>query len=341
MKSLITVLTILFVFNGFACLNESGMNLDGEAIEFDFYADELFVQTNRYYTQEKIDEKLTYLNKRLVKAEKSDRDGIYTDISVYMIYNGNYQKAIDYLHLNVIEKDSNYSFCSNIGVAHELVGNLDSALYYTEKALTLNPKSHRASEWIHVKILEAEIAIAKNKDWLKSHTIFGFPLSKDSIPTDFPTDFDTKNFAITSGFQLVERSFFVREENQDPVFSQLILLHADAVAREFDTKKSIPIYQLAADHDTTLKEIVDMRIAYLNALHSNDDLDEDISLNMRHDQREEGQFVDADEDGVADTVEEPKKKRTIIKGLVYYLGGGFVLLVIGMVFFIRKKPKQP
>ncbi len=78
-----------------------------------------------------------------------------------------------------------------------------------------------------------------------------------------------------------------------------------------------------------------------NQFNLNNDPSDDTELNERHDQREEGQFVDADEDGVADTVEEPKKKRTIIKGLVYYLGGGFVLLVIGMVFFIRKKPKQP
>jgi hypothetical protein len=47
-----------------------------------------------------------------------------------------------------------------------------------------------------------------------------------------------------------------------------------------------------------------------------------------------------EDDGIADSVEKPKKKK-VIKGLIYYLGGGFVLLVIGMVFFIRKKPKTP
>ena len=38
--------------------------------------------------------------------------------------------------------------------------------------------------------------------------------------------------------------------------------------------------------------------------------------------------------------EKPKKEKKIIKGLIYYLAGGFVLLLIGMIFFIRKKPKQ-
>ncbi len=78
-----------------------------------------------------------------------------------------------------------------------------------------------------------------------------------------------------------------------------------------------------------------------NQFNLNNDPSDDIELNERHDQREEGQFVDADEDGVTDTVEEPKKKKTIIKGLIYYLGGGLVLLIIGMIFFIRKKPKRP
>lgn len=46
-------------------------------------------------------------------------------------------------------------------------------------------------------------------------------------------------------------------------------------------------------------------------------------------------------DALLEEDEEPKKDKKIIKGLIYYLGAGFVLLIIGMIFFLRKKPTHP
>lgn len=345
MKHLLFILSSIFILNSSACLNETGINLVGELTEFGFLRYRIFDHPERSPNKAKIKERLKELNEKLAQSKELNKDDIYTDIGVYMIYDGNYQEAIDFMHSNVIVKDSNYSFCSNIGVAHELGGNLDSALYWTQKGLDLNPYSHGSSEWIHIKILEAEIAISKDNNWLSSHTIFDFPISKDSVPTIFPDDFDLYDFCTESGYQLGERSFFVREENQDPVFSQLILLHADALALGFDTKKCIPIYLLAAEHDKSLQVIVDKRIAYLRAFNVKNGLSEEeeiagLGLNGIFEQAP-SQDEELDENGESDSVEKPKKKRKIIKGLIYYLGGGFVVLVIVMIFFIRKKPKRP
>ncbi len=67
-------------------------------------------------------------------------------------------------------------------------------------------------------------------------------------------------------------------------------------------------------------------------------LSTDAGLNFQSDDHQPEQVNE--EEGISNGAEKPKKKK-VIKGLIYYLGGGFVLLVIGMVFFIRKKPKMP
>ncbi|MFT5819362.1 MAG: tetratricopeptide (TPR) repeat protein [Crocinitomix sp.] len=341
MKHLLFILSLLIVFNGIACLNESGTNLDGEITEL--RKDIIFNRPINFPGQDRIDEKLIELNERLSKSEKANKDYIHTDISVYMIYNGDYQEAIDYLHENVIIKASNYSFCSNIGVAHELVGNLDSALYWTQKGLNLNPDSHNNSEWIHIKILEAEIALSKDKNWLKNHDIFDIPLSKDSIPTLFTEELTAHKFFYASSFQLHERSYFVKPENQDPVFARLILLHADAVARDQDTRACIRTYGLAAQYDTSLQGIVDKRIAYIEAYNYNNERSEegDVAEGGLDAIMDIDTLKDENLENETDIVEKPKKKKKIIKGLIYYLGGGFLLLLLGMVYFIRRKPKKP
>jgi tetratricopeptide (TPR) repeat protein len=365
MKQLLFILTTLFTFNGFACLNESGTNLAGETQMIDRLIFTMFERSKRSPSQESIDDKLIALKDKLAASNKSNNDDIHTDLGAYMIYDGRYQAAIDYMHAYVKLKSSNYSFCSNIGVAHELVGNLDSALYFTQKGLDINPNSHGGSEWIHIKILEAEIAISKDKNWLESNSIFDFPIAKDSVPTVFPKDFDIKAFVYQCGDQLEERSFFVRKENQDPVFSQVILYYADAIAREFDIKNCLKTYELAADHDNSLRGIVNKRIAYLKNYNLKNGIDtfvlghgggldglsetdtdlseqisdEDETLNTGQDPRAEGQYLDDNGEVVSEGTEKPKRK--IIKGLIYYLGGGFVLLLIGMIYFIRKKPKKP
>jgi len=59
--------------------------------------------------------------------------------------------------------------------------------------------------------------------------------------------------------------------------------------------------------------------------------------------------IDPSNDQVSDSINgtitdlegenKPKKKKKIIKNLIYYLGAGFVLMLVLMYFFLRRKPK--
>lgn len=323
---------------GIACLNLSGTNLSGEhttldMIYFDF-------EINEYPDQEQIDKGLASLREDLETAASTEKDELYTDIAAYMIYDGDYQEAIDYLHKNVQEKENNYSFYSNIGVAHELVGNLDSALYYTQKALIVDNASHGGSEWIHIRILQAEIAVEKNPNWMDNNSVLGFPISADSTPTVLPDTLSPYHFNDHLYFQLHERTYFVKPESQDPFVGQLLLLHADVIARYFDTDHCLPIYQLAADYDNSLQELVNQRVAYLNNFNTENGLEayeytDETGHNIRHDDQKNKNLSD---EAISEPDEKPKKKKKVIKGLIYYLGAGFVLLLILMVFYLRKKP---
>lgn len=326
MKIYVFLITFFSLTVGIACLNETGKNLEGEIIELDFFY--FFENPTNYPDQNQIDERLSELRSKLAEAPKdSNKDDLYTDISAYMIYNGEYQEAIDYLNKNVKVKNTNYNFCSNIGVAHELVGNLDSALFFTSLGINLNPESHNSSEWIHIKILEAEIALKKDKNWLDKNDIFDFKMSKDSIPTVFPKKLTLDDFCYQLYFQLEERTYFVKAKNQDPVVARLILIMADASTRAFDVKKSIVTYKLAAEYDTSLTSIVDKRIAYLQ---TPDNGFEPPIYGL------ENEYTTIEEQNALDETK-PKTPKKIIPNLEYYLLGGFFLLIVGLYFMLRKK----
>ena len=66
-----------------------------------------------------------------------------------------------------------YQTAANMGTAYELTGDDEKALHWIRTGIRRNPYSHMKAEWLHVKILEAKIALKKDPHWLESHTITG------------------------------------------------------------------------------------------------------------------------------------------------------------------------
>lgn len=96
-----------------------------------------------------------------------------SDIAVNLAYLGRPDESLQILSRLQRAMPNEYMIAANLGTTYELLGKNDSALFYIKKGIELNPESHKGSEWVHVKILEAKLALAKDANWLATHSVLG------------------------------------------------------------------------------------------------------------------------------------------------------------------------
>lgn len=96
------------------------------------------------------------------------------DLAVALAHAGQAAEAVTLLEGIEREKPGLYVTAANLGTAYELVGNNTRALDWIRQGIQRNPDSHQGSEWLHVRILEAKLALEKDPSWLGDHSILGF-----------------------------------------------------------------------------------------------------------------------------------------------------------------------
>ncbi len=130
-----------------------------------------------------------------------------SDKGLLLILLKRYNEAIE-IFLNIEKLEPNrYSTAVNIGTAYELIGQNYNALKWIKKCVTINSSSHKNSEWIHVKILEAKI---KGEQCYTSVFLIKTDFGTDELPS---TDLSYKQlFDLSSQlyYQINERASFVK-----------------------------------------------------------------------------------------------------------------------------------
>ena len=149
-----------------------------------------------------------------------------------------------------------YNIVANLGTAYELHGDKVKALELLRKAVAINPLSHFGSEWIHIRILEEQLAATPDykkiinlntgnyQDWLADKT-YKFPRPADSLKLQI-------------AYQLHERISLIAPPNA--VIGQLVTDFADIVAKTDSLGAALEFYQYALKYDSTLKDSIDVRI---------------------------------------------------------------------------------
>jgi Tfp pilus assembly protein PilF len=89
-----------------------------------------------------------------------------SDAGVYLTQLGKNSKALTVFQWLHQQHSEEYNIASNLGVAHQLNGNLDSAEHYLQKALQLSSQTPPKGEWVQLKIIAAKRSIQKNPNWL-------------------------------------------------------------------------------------------------------------------------------------------------------------------------------
>lgn len=102
-----------------------------------------------------------------------------SDAAVYLTQLGKTQKALDLLQHLHNQHPKEYKITANLGVTHELKGDLDSAEHYIREALKLSPQSAPTTDWVNLKILAAKRSIKKDPDWLLNNQVLNLNWNTD------------------------------------------------------------------------------------------------------------------------------------------------------------------
>lgn len=167
-RNLLFLFFVLFLLpESKACLNNY-YSVDREGSVH--YTNDILTPFNKNFNVQKTEEKLHKLEARL-KKEHSYM--LLSDYAVCLMKLGKVQEAVAILAELEVHYPNEFQVASNLGTAYELNGMPDSAAEYIRRGMTLNPNDHEGSEWIHLKILEAKLAMRQDPKWLETHSVLG------------------------------------------------------------------------------------------------------------------------------------------------------------------------
>ncbi|MHB1277482.1 MAG: tetratricopeptide repeat protein [Bacteroidia bacterium] len=205
-----------------------------------------------------------------------------------------------------------YSVAANLGTAYELLGKLDSALFWIKKAVSIDPNAHNGSEWIHVMILSYRIAKEKNPQYLSGSSALMLDFGTMDLPSN-PYGLNIEKVRDELGYQLRERLSFIRPP--DTLMGMLLFDFANLVALSDQAPQSLWYYEAARDFGFT-SELLDARVERIEEILAKEP---DAKLS-----KYAGEEVDAEGEGIQ----------------VYVLAGIIAILAVAGVWLLLRKGRN-
>lgn len=138
------------------------------------------------------------------------------DIAATTILNGDYDKAISYLTNLESANPGDYNTAANLGTAYELAGDNAQALHWIKEGIQRNPQSHQGTEWLHVMILSAKLAVEKGEIMADTSRLIPLPdtIEADSILNIHGESHKASHVLGALAYQLQERMTFVKPKER-------------------------------------------------------------------------------------------------------------------------------
>jgi tetratricopeptide (TPR) repeat protein len=174
-----------------------------------------------------------------------------SNYAVVLLRMGKTEKALAILERLIQTYPNEYNIVANLGTTYELTGQNEKALQYIKKGLELNKESHAGSEWIHVKILEAKIAMQQNPNWLKENDILGKEARETAQSKE---EVKIKGMIDELGYQLFERTQFIQPK--DVMVGDLIMFLGDLYKQNRERINAINSYKLAKKYTVSKPEVL-------------------------------------------------------------------------------------
>lgn len=188
------------------------------------------------------------------------------DYAVALMHLGEAKLAIPILRVIENERSGSYVNAANLGTAYELAGNNREALRWIREAIRRNAQAHDSTEWLHVRILEAKIALAADPRWLANHSILGVDFGERVVPKT-PAALPRGNHGKAVGledlkyalwYQLDERYQFVRPP--DVVVASLLFDWANVMFRTDALESAEALYRESLRYGAPRPDLANARL---------------------------------------------------------------------------------
>jgi hypothetical protein len=147
------------------------------------------------------------------------------DLAVGRILSGQLAEGIQVLRELEASKPGNAIVAANLGTALELSGADEEALQWIRESVRRDPQEHEGSEWVHVKILEAKLALKKDPNWLRKNSVVGWREGQRFPPDERSRPRTPIDIIRAIQYQLDERILFV--DAPDAIVGDLYLTMGD------------------------------------------------------------------------------------------------------------------
>lgn len=165
----------------------------------------------------------------LAEAEKVHRDSPTlentNDLAVAYIVANRGAEGIQLLKDLEKRQPGNAKVAANLGTALELAGSDQEALLWIRESVRRDPREHEGSEWVHVKILEAKLALKRDPNWLRTHSVVGWRDGQQLLADERGLVRSPMDLIAPITWQLNERTQFV--DAPDAIVGDLYLTLGD------------------------------------------------------------------------------------------------------------------
>lgn len=250
MKKLLFILffSTIYISNANACLNYYfSVDKDGNLHR----ADNILIPFNKNFNKEL---NVSKLHKLETKLKKEHSYQALSDYSICLMKLGKQKEALDILVGIYVHYPNDYKIASNLGTAYELNGQNDSALKYIKRGLQLNPSDHEGSEWVHVKVLETKLNLAKNTNYLRENTVLQLSESQK------------KDTVIRKQIIIQVRERFPFTPGPDAIMSNILIDLADCYSNTASVDYAKVLYQIAKTYYGDKSTIIDDKIKEMQKL---------------------------------------------------------------------------
>lgn len=248
-----------------ACLQTYGTDLRGERVPFDRLSGDALVGQLR-----QVEPRQHWVDlERHLDAMNDPDFHSRNDLAVALVHLGRLPEALEILTRIEREHPGEYVTAANLGTTYELAGNDAEALRWIREGIARNRNAHFGTEWLHLRILEAKLALRTDPHWLETHALLGIDFGDAVIPkapASFPDDNSgqpatARDVTDALFYQLHERYAFVR--TPEPIVGSLLFDWANLTTRTEVLESAAALYREALRFGTPRRELARRRLRHV------------------------------------------------------------------------------